>query len=364
MKLLRTDPGLSTGHVLTARLTLSRSKYPTNVAQNAFFDQVLEGIRALPGVELAGEISDTPLEGNNPTFEFALEGRPRDPSEAPVQAGLRAVSAGYLQAAGIPLVQGRDFTTDDRAAGVPVAIVNETMARRYWPASDAIGKRIRVKEEQRWMTVAGIVPDIKHMGLKADEGPVVYIPYAQKTEDWLAWTTLVVRTAGDPADMAGPMRSAIRAIDKNQPVSEVQTLENVLSRSTAIPRFTTTVIAVVSGFALLIALVGVYGMLAYTIVQRMPELGIRLTLGASPLELSAMLLRQAMARVLGGLAAGLLCSWWLARWLESLLFGVRPHDPATFAGVAGLLVLASLAAVLVPARRAMKIDPATALRAE
>jgi len=363
-RLVSTAPGLRTDHLLTLRLTLSHSQYPTNASQNAFFDQILGRVKSLPGVLAAGEISDTPLQGNNPTFEFAIEGVARGPSDPPIQAGLRAVSAGYLRAAGIPVLQGRDFTIDDRAARVPVAIINQTMARRYWPGFNPLGRRVRFKEDQRWMAVAGVVADIKHMGLKADEGPVVYIPYAQKTQDWLAWTTLLVRTAGEPMDFVPAVRGAIRGLDKNQPVAEVGTLEELLARSTAMPRFTTAVIIMVSGFAFLIAVVGVYGLLAYTVAQRTPELGIRLTLGASPLAVSWLLLRQAMLRVLAGVAGGLLGAWWLARWLESLLFGVRPHDPATFTGVAGLLVLASLAAVLVPARRATRIDPMTALRAE
>ena len=362
--LLAIAPGLRTDHALTLRLTLSRSQYPTNAAQNAFFQRILERVQSLPGILAAGEISDTPLKGNNPTFEFAVEGVTRRPSDAPIQAGLRAISTGYLQAAGIPLLKGRDFTVDDRPGNVPVAIVNQTMAHLYWPSSDAVGRRVRFKEDQNWMTVAGVVPDIKHMGLKADEGPVIYTPYAQKTQDWLAWTTLLVRTAGEPMAFVPAVRNAIHGIDKNQPVAEIGTLEESLARSTAMPRFTTSIIGVVSGFALLIAVVGVYGLLAYTVAQRMPELGIRLTLGASPRQVSWLLLRQAMLGVLAGVIGGLLGAWWLARWLESLLFGVRPHDPATFVGVAGLLVLASLAAVLVPARRAMRIDPAMALRAE
>jgi putative ABC transport system permease protein len=209
-----------------------------------------------------------------------------------------------------------------------------------------------------------VVPDIKHMGLKADEGPVVYIPYAQKTQDWLAWTTLLVRTTGEPMDFVAAVRNAIHGVDKNQPVAEIGTLDGWLSRSTAMPRFTTIVVGGVSALALLIAVMGVYGLLAYTVAQRMPELAIRSALGASPLQMSWLLLRQAMVRVLAGVAGGLLAAWWLARWLESLLFGVRPHDPAIFAGVAGLLVLASLAAVLAPARRATKVDPMVALRYE
>jgi predicted permease len=293
-----------------------------------------------------------------------VNGLARRSSDAPIQAGLRFISTGYMQTAGIPLRKGRDFTLDDRSGSLPVAIVNEAMARRYWPGSDPIGRTMRLKEDQRWMAVIGVVPDISHMGLRADEGPVVYVPYAQKTQDWLAWTTLLMRTAGEPMDLALAVRNAIRGLDKNQPVAEIGTLEETLTRSFAIPRFTTFVIGVISGLALLIAVVGVYGLLSYTVAQRIPELGIRLTLGASPRQVSWLLLRQAMARVLVGVTCGLLGAWWLARWMESLLFGVRPHDPATFSGVAAVLVLASLAAVLGPARRAMRIDPSTALRAE
>jgi len=364
VRLLSTDPGLRTDHVLTLQLTLPRSKYPTNATQIEFFHQILARTQSLPGIIAAGEISDTPLKGNNPTFEFVVEGLTRSSSEAPVQAGLRVISTGYLQAAGITLLQGRDFSVDDRPGGRSVAIVNEAMARRYWRGYNPVGRTLRLKEEQRWMAVVGVVPDIKHMGLKADEGPVVYIPYTQKTQDWLAWTTVLARTAGEPMDFVPVVRNAIRELDKDQPVGEIGTLEEWLSGSIEMSRFTTFVIGIFSGFALLIALVGVYGVLAYTVAQRLPDLGIRSALGASPLHLSWLLLRQALVRVLAGVASGLLGAWWLARWLESLLFGVRPHDPATFGGVAGFMLLASLVAVLVPARRAMRVDPMVALRYE
>jgi putative ABC transport system permease protein len=364
VRLLSTAPGLRTDHLLTMRLTLSRSRYPTNAAQGAFFHQMLERTQSVPGVIAAAEISDTPLEGNNPTFEFEVAGITRGPSDAPIQAGLRAISTGYLETAGVPLRKGRDFSVEDRAAALPVAIVNETMASRYWPGVDPVGRTLRLKEDQRWMVVAGVVADIKHMGLKADEGPVVYVPYAQKTQNWLAWTTLLVRTGGPPLDLAPAVRNAIHEVDKDQPVGAIRTLDETLSRSLTIPRFTTIAIGAVSGFALLIAAIGVYGLLAYTVAQRMPELGIRLTLGASPFQLTWTLLRHSMARVLLGITGGLVCAWWLARGLESLLFGVRPHDTATFAGVASLLLVVSLAAVLTPVRRALKIDPAIALRSE
>jgi putative ABC transport system permease protein len=364
VRLLSTPTGLRPDHLLTLRLTLSHTQYPTNSAQIAFFDQVLARVKTLPGILAAGEISDTPLKGNNPTFEMVVEGSARRPTDPPVQAGLRMISAGYLQTAGIEILKGRDFSTDDRAGILPVAIINQAMSRRYWPGSDPIGRRVRIKEEQQWVTVVGLVPDVKHMGLKEDEGPVVYLPYRQKQQDWLAWTTLIVRTTGDPLAFAPAVREAIREVNKSQPVGEVGTLEQVLSRSTAIPRFATVIISVLSGIALLIAAVGTYGLLAYTIAQRFPELAIRLALGASSVEVSWLMLRQAMLRVFVGVVSGLFSGWFLARFLQSLLFGVQPHDPVIYAAVASVLVVTSLVAVLVPARRIFKINPAAALRAD
>jgi putative ABC transport system permease protein len=364
IRLLSTPTGLRPDHLLTVRLTLSHSQYPTNAAQIAFFDQVLARVWNLPGILAAGEISDTPLEGNNPTFEMVIEGSTRRPTDPPVQAGLRVISAGYLQTAGIEIFKGRDFSTDDRAGVLPVAIVNQTMARRYWPGSDPIGRRLRLKEDQQWVTVAGMVPDVKHMGLKEDEGPVMYLPYAQKQQDWLAWTTLVVRTGGDPQSFVPAIRRAIHEVNKSQPIGEIGTIEQVLSRSTAIPRFATVIISVLSGIALLIAVVGTYGLLAYTIAQRFPELAIRLALGGSSVQVSWLMLRQAMLRVFAGVVSGLFGAWFLARFLQSLLFGVEPHDPAIYVAVASVLTIASLVAVLVPARRIFQINPAAALRAD
>ena len=361
--LLSTSPGLRTDHMLTVQLTLPKSKYPASAQQSDALQQILQRVQNLPGVVAAAEVSDTPLKGNNPTFQFELEGLTRKSSDAPIQAGLRIISVGYLQTAGIPLESGRDVTVDDRSSTLPVAMINETLAHMYWPGSDPVGRTLRLKEDQRWISVIGVVRDTKHMGLKDQEGPVVYIPYAQKSQDWLSWTTLLVRTAGQPLAFAPAVRNAIRSFDKDQPIAEIDTLDNSLSRSTAIPRFTTFTVGAISGFALLIAVVGVYGLLSYAVTQRTQELGIRLTM-ASPLRLFWMLLRQVMLRVLAGVSGGLLLAWWLAHWVESLLFDVRPHDPPTYIAVAVLLVLVSAAAVMVPARRAMKIDPAMALRAE
>jgi putative ABC transport system permease protein len=364
IRLQSTPTGLRPDHLLTLRITLSHSRYSTNSAQNIFLDQILSNIRTLPGVLGAGEISDTPLKGNNPTFEFVLDGLMHRSADPPVQAGLRLVSTGYLQTAGIPLLRGRDFTSGDRAGAVPAAIINQAMAHRYWPGSDPIGRRLRLKDEQQWITIAGLVPDVKHMGLKEEEGPVVYIPYAQKTQDWLAWTTLVIRTSGEPASLIPAVRSVIRGLDRSQPVSEIGTLEEVLTKATAVPRFSASISSVMAGLALLIAVIGVYGLLAYTIAQRFSELSIRLALGASPVDVALLLIRQSMLRVFAGLAVGLPMAWVLANYSQSLLFGIQPHDPYIFVGVPLVLVTASFVAVLTPAIRVFKINPASALRAE
>jgi putative ABC transport system permease protein len=305
IRLQSTPTGLRPDHLLTMRVTLSHSRYPTVSTQNIFFDQILSKIRDLPGVLGAGEISDTPLKGNNPTFEFVLDGQIHRSSDPPSQAGLRLISTRYLQTAGIPLLQGRDFTGGDRIEAPPVAIINQAMAHRYWPGSNPIGRRLRVKDEQQWITIAGLVPDVKHMGLKEEEGPVVYIPYAQKSQDWLAWTTLVIRTSGEPTSLVPAVRSVIRDLDGSQPVSEISTLEEVLAKATAVPRFSASISSVMAGLALLIAVIGVYGLLAYTIAQRFSELSIRLALGASPVNVSLLLIRQSMLRVLAGVAVGL-----------------------------------------------------------
>ena len=362
VRLLSIPTGLRPDHLLTLRLTLSPSQYPANPEQIRFFDEVLTRVRSLPGILAAGEISDTPLKANNPTFEMVVEGSTRPPTDPPAQAGFRVISAGYLATAGIPILKGRDFMAGDRADTLPVAMVNQTMARRYWPGLDPIGRRVRVKEEEQWMTIAGLVPDVKRMGLKESEGPVVYVPYAQKRQDWLAWTTLVLCTTGEPLSFAPAVRKAIREINRTQPVGEVGTLEEFLTRSTAVPRFAALVIGALSGIALLIAIVGIYGLLTYAIAERFPELAIRLALGASSMQVSWLILRHAMLRVIAGVAIGLFSAWWLTRLLQSLLFDVHPHDPVIFTAVAGILLMASLGAVLAPIRRVFRIDPATALR--
>lgn len=362
VRLLSIDPGIQVNGLLTVRLTLPHSQYPTNAAQNAVFERVLDNVRALPGVSAVAEISDTPLAGNNPTFEMLLRER-RNPSELPIRAGLRAISPGYLTAAGVSLASGRAFTSDDRADTPPVGIVNQTMARQAWPNGDAVGSRVRLKDGSAWVTVVGVVPDVKQLGLTEEEGPVLYIPYAQNRQDWMSWTTLVIRANTEPDTLLPSIRKAIHAVDKNVPIAEVDDLNKLLSRSTAIPRFLAGTAGFLSAFSLLVAVIGIYGLLTYNVARRIPEIGIRITLGASGREISRLLLRQMMTPVLTGLACGLTVAWWAGKFVERQLFRVRPHEPSIFFGVAASLAVASLVAVLGPTRRARHIDPSAALRA-
>ncbi|RPJ86671.1 MAG: ABC transporter permease [Acidobacteria bacterium] len=364
VRLLSTEPGFRTESILTMRLTLPQSKYPSSQMQNAFYREILEDVGRLPGVAAAALVSETPLGGNNPSFRLVVEGLLSSAPDAPTQAGLRVISPGYLQAAGISVIRGRAFTADDRADRLPVAIINQTMARRWWSGSNPLGRRIRFEEDQRWLTIIGVVPDIKHMGLNQEEGPVFYIPYMQKTTDWLSWATLFVRTAGEPRDFIPAARWAIRAVDKDQPIGEIATLDDYLARDTALPRFTTLAISSGAGVALVMALIGVYGVLAYSISWRTPEVGLRLALGGTAMRIAWLFVRQALTRVLAGTMAGLIAAWWLVRVFESLLFGVRPDDPTIFTLVAVVLIIASLAAILVGVRRALGIQPSIALRAE
>jgi putative ABC transport system permease protein len=364
VRLFSTPTGLRVDNLLAVTLTLPHSQYPTTAAQNALLERMLERVKNLPGISSAALISDTPLAGNNPTLEMVSDEHATQSSNAPLRAGFRVVSPAYFATAGIPVLRGRAFNTRDRTDSQPVAIVNETMARRVWGAGSAVTRRIRIKENSEWMNVVGVVPDVKQLGLKQEEGSALYIPYSQNDQAWMNWTTLIVRTAAEPATLLPSLRKTIHAIDKDLPLEEVGTLKQVLSRATAIPRFVAATAGLLSAFSLLIAVIGVHGLVAYTVERRIPEVGIRVALGASRFQISALLLRGTMVRVFAGLACGLVVAWWAAKLMSNQLFEIRPHDPAIFAGVAACLGLSSFLAIIGPARRALTIDPSVALRAE
>ncbi|HMF58166.1 MAG TPA: ABC transporter permease, partial [Pyrinomonadaceae bacterium] len=365
IKLQRVNAGFDTHNLLTMQITLPPARYGQNEQQIAFFQQAIEKIKTLPGVKSVGAIQDLPLRLNNMSFPVTLEGRTESQSAQSTKAGYRAVTDEYFRTLGIPLLEGRLFTAHDDQNSTPVLVINQTMARSFWPGEDPVGKRIHFGEPNDPLySIVGVVGDIKHMGLDADEGAVMYQPHAQKRFSWLRWMTIVVRTENDPLSLAPAVRSRILEVDKNQPVYNIATMEQLLTKSTAQPRFSTLLLGIFALLALCLAAIGIYGVMSYNVTQRTHEIGVRMALGAQMRDVMKLIIRQGMKMVLVGVALGLLGAIAITRVMKSLLFGVTATDPLTFAVVAVLLTMVALLACYLPARRAAKVDPLVALRYE
>lgn len=361
VSLMRVDTGFDPGHVLTAQLTLPQSAYRSNAQHAAFFQQVVERLQTLPGVDAAGAVSDLPLRHNEMTFKI-LAGD--NATGAPPRAAARWVTPDYFRVLRIPLRQGRYFSGNDAPGAPGSAIVNQSMAQRLWPDADPIGKRVKLEEDAGWSTVVGVVSDIRQVDLATAEGPALYFPHAQKAQAWLSWMSLVVRTRPEAGNIADAVRAQVWAVDKNQPVSEIATLDQYFADSAALPRLRTWLLGSFSVVALLLAVVGIYGIVQYSVSRRVHEIGVRLALGATPGSVVGLILRGGLKLVLLGVAIGLAGAAGVTRFLASVLFDVKPDDAATFTGVALVLTLVALAACYIPARRALRIDPATALHQE
>lgn len=359
------DPGFDPEHVLTMELQLPAARYPEIPKQTEFRRQVLQGLSALPGVQ-AAMVSEVPMSGNLVTHNFVVEGQPPMPEGTEPETDSRSVMGDYFQLMGIPLRAGRYFTLQD-GEGMPlVGIINETMVRRFFPRQDPVGSRIRWAhyKEIHWITIVGVVGDVKHFGLDQAEDPAVYTPYAQSTEPWKRWMTLVVRTHQDPGALVKEAKQVIWAIDSQIPLGSVQTMDEIMEASSAERRFNMVLLALFAGLALALAAVGIYGLTAYSVTQRTHEIGIRMALGADRGQVMKLILGQGMMLALLGVGAGLIAASGLTRLMRSMLFGVQPTDLVTFAAVSGLLVSVALLATLIPARRATKVDPMVALRYE
>jgi putative ABC transport system permease protein len=324
---------------------------------------VLERIGALPGVESAGAVLSLPLGGDtfNVGRSFIREGRPATPEES-AGASYLAATPGYFRALRIPLVAGRTFTEQDTEESPMVVVVNETMARRFWPGESPVGKRITIWRDEKFpREVVGVVGDTRsEPGEPA--GPQMYVPYAQDA-NWGS-LSLVVRASGDPAAIAPAARKEVHAFDKAIPVYNVRPMGDVVAAALAERRASTLLVGAFALLALLLALVGIYGVTAYYVTQRTHEIGIRVALGARARNVLGLVVGQSLRLTLAGLALGLCGALALTRVLESLLYDVRPTDPATLAGAAALLGAVAILACLIPARRATKVDPMIALRAE
>jgi putative ABC transport system permease protein len=361
LKLQEVNPGFNPRGVLTMYVFLPGAKYPEDAQQVAFFDNTLERIRNVPGVESVGVTSNLPISGNFDRVGFYVEDRPVASKEDVPDVERYMVGGDYFQAMGVSLREGRAFGSEDKADSLPVALVNEATARKYWPQESAVGKRVRTDPDSPWRTVIGVVGDVRHYDLETAANMQLYLPHTQTPSQMM---TYVVRTGGDPLRQALPVRNEIWAVDKDQPVYNVKTMEQLVSASVAQRRFTMMLLGLFAGIAMFLAMVGIYGVMSYTVSQRTHEIGIRMALGAQGADVLKLIMGQGMMLAIIGIGLGLFGAVATTRIISSLLFGVTATDPLTFASVAVALCAAALLACYIPARRALRVDPMTALRYE
>jgi putative ABC transport system permease protein len=369
-RLSRISPGFSTDHILVANIVRSPTAYSDRNIRLGFFDRLFEQIAALPGVRSVGAASFLPVTGAGPALHFNIQGRPpRSPQEYTI-ASYRAVSAGYLKTLGVPLITGRWIEDRDREGAPAVVVVNSSFARTYFSNQSPIGQHIQVgavpNPDPRvpWMEIVGIVADVKQ-SLASESSSEMYVPYRQADQVLPVLTmSLVVRTAGDPLAQTNSIRSVVQNIDPNQPVTAIRSMEENVAQSVSAPRFRTVLLSVFAGIALVLAAVGIFGVMAYSVAQRTRELGLRIALGASRGRVLQLVLAHGVRLTLVGVGIGLVATFLLTRYVSSLLFNVPPYDPMTLVGVVAALVVISLCACYLPARRATLVDPIVALREE
>ncbi|HWZ33777.1 MAG TPA: ABC transporter permease [Bryobacteraceae bacterium] len=364
-RLRAVDVGFRSDHLLTVRTILPQVKYQETPKRLAFFDRVLEGVRALPGVESASYISMLPFEGIGNTQGFQVEGRPRDPDGPAQDALLRAGTMEYLKTLGAKMLEGRMYNDSDGPNAPPVIVINETFARRYWPKDSALGHRISLSfQHPTWRTIIGVVRDVQERGYAIEMKPGVYVNYFQYPDTWATPERLLVRTKGDPLTLVGAARAVIASVDPEQPVSAVTTMDEIIDLNVADRQQQMTLLGAFAGLALLLASIGLYGVLSYAVTQRSREIGLRMALGASASNVVRMVVSRGLALTATGLGIGLVIAWAATRLMKNLLYGVAATDPATYGGVAALLAIIALAACWLPARRASRVDPITVLREE
>jgi putative ABC transport system permease protein len=347
-------------------LSLPRSKYKEPRSQAAFFQQALERIKSLPGVQSVGAINDLPLGGDRDSSPFTIEGQPAPLPGQQINIEWRLVSPDYFKAMSVPLLRGRAFTEEDKSDAPPVVIINEAAARRFFADEDPIGKRVLLNLAASNPTpvpreIVAIAGDVRDLGIDAEAKPEIYAPYLQETVSYMA---LMVKANTDPVGLTTAVRDQILAIDSEQPVSGIQTMEQIIKESVAGRRFNMMLFAIFAAVALLLAAVGIYGVMAYSVTQRTHEIGIRMALGANHKDVLRLIVGQGMTMALIGIGIGLAVAMALTRVMASLLYEVSATDPATFAAISLMLVAVALAACYIPARRAMKVDPMVALRYE
>lgn len=361
VRLIHVNMGFRTDRILTMEIALPRTAYPP-VRASAFFLSLIDQLSSLPGVEAAGLTSGVPLSGSENLLPVTIEGQPRPEPGQEIISDYRIITAGYFEALAIPILEGDAIQPPpDNSLRV---WINQTMARSGWPGQSAIGRRIKLtnyERDGRWYTVAGIVGDTRYTGLDRALRPQVYVHYRQDPRDQMA---VVLRSFGDPVALVNSARAAVQALDPNQPVARVRTMEQIVTTSVANRRFQMILIGLFALSAVTLAVVGLYAVVSYSVADRIHEMGLRLALGARPASLLGLVLGEGLRLVGLGIAIGVLAALMLTRFLETLLFGVRARDMTTFVLASAVLLAAGLLGCLAPARRAMRVDPAIALRTE
>ncbi len=350
--------------LLTMMISPGNRKYNDDRAGLAFYEEVLRRARSLPGVERAGLTDSLPPDRQGDADTFQLEGQTLPPGTRNPIVSVGTVSPDFFQALGIPLVKGRYFTGHDNAAARPVAIVSQGFARRFFPGQQAVGKRMRESGPElgnEWREIVGVVGNVKYLGLAVDTDPAYYLPFAQ---DYGPRMFLAVRASGDAAGLAASLRREIQSIDHGVTLAQIATMDHALNASVSQPRFNTMLLALFAGIAMSLAAVGIYGLLAYSVAQRTHEIGVRMALGAAPVDVVYMVVRQGVSLAALGVAFGLGGAFALTRLLKMMLFGVGATDPLTFAAAALGMILVALLATFVPALRATRVSPVVAMRCE
>ncbi|HKS66905.1 MAG TPA: ABC transporter permease, partial [Candidatus Acidoferrales bacterium] len=366
------DPGFNPHGVLSMIVPVAGSREADPGRRPIFYRQMIERVRAVPGVESAAGINHLPIAGDLWDRTFLIEGQPTPATTDLPDAVYRVATPGYFHTMGIRLLQGRDISAADTAGAPPVVVINQTMARTFWPSRNPLGQRIAFTGDKvpNWMTVIGVVKDPMLHDWTGKPYPELYVAAFQDqaflgiTGTHADYIALVIRTAGDPAALTSSVKSAIWSVDGDLPISNVLTMDSVIAEANAQPRFEMLLLGVFAAVALALAAVGIYGVISYSVARRTHEIGIRISLGASRKDVLLLIIRQGLTLALIGSTVGLVSAFMLARLMTKLLYGVAPTDPATFAGVATLLIAVALLACYIPARRAMRIDPVSAMRCE